>query len=132
MIFDNLGYNLSINFKLNIIIILHMSSKVNEYIEKQQSPQKKICKQLRSIILNTYPSINERMKYGVPYYDDNFYIVALKNHVNLGVSIKNLTDDEIDLFEGDGKLTRHVKVTTLSEIDEERIIQLLELVMSKV
>lgn len=109
-----------------------MSSKVNEYIEKQQSPQKEICRKLRSIILNNYPSINERMKYGVPYYDDKFYIVALKNHVNLGFSIKNLDNDEITLFEGDGKLMRHVKVKTLSEIDEERIVELLDLVNSRV
>ncbi|MHA2287531.1 MAG: DUF1801 domain-containing protein [Promethearchaeota archaeon] len=109
-----------------------MGIKVNEYIAKQQSPQLEICKNLRSIILNAYPSINERMKYGVPYYDDKFYIVALKNHVNLGFSIKNLTDDEIALFEGDGKLTRHIKVKSINEIDEEKVIQLLELVMSKV
>ena len=108
-----------------------MSSKVNDYIEKQQSPQKEICKKLRSIILNAYSSINERMKYGVPYYDEKFYIVALKNHVNLGFSIKNLTYDEIGLFEGDGELTRHLKVHTLSDIDEEKIVSLLELVMSK-
>ena len=108
-----------------------MSSKINDYIDKQQSPQKEVCEKLRSIILNTYPSINERMKYGVPYYDDVFYIVALKNHVNLGFSIKNLTDDEIALFEGDGKLTRHLKVQTLSNIDEEKIVRLLMLVMSK-
>ncbi len=109
-----------------------MSSKVNDYIEKQQSPQKEICKKLRSIILNANSSINERMKYGVPYYDEEFYIVALKNHVNLGFSIKNLNDDEIALFEGDGKLTRHLKVTSLSDIDEEKIVQMLELVTSKI
>jgi len=109
-----------------------MSSKVNDYIEKQQSPQKEICKKLRSIILNAYSSINERMKYGVPYYGEEFYIVALKNHVNLGFSIKNLPDDEIALFEGDGKLTRHLKVKSLSEIDDEKIVQLLELVTSKI
>ena len=131
MIFDNLGYNLSINFKLNTIIILHMSSKVNEYMENQQSPQKEICKQLRSIILNAYPSINERMKYGVPYYDDNYYIVALKNHVNLGFSINNLTEEEIALFDGTGKTTRHIKIKSLNDIDKERIVQLLDLVASK-
>jgi hypothetical protein len=109
-----------------------MSSKVNDYIEKQQSPQKEICIKLRSIILENYPSINERMKYGVPYFDEKFYIVALKDHVNLGFSIKNLTDEEIALFEGDGKLTRHIKVKTLSEIDKERLTQLLDLVYSKV
>jgi hypothetical protein len=108
-----------------------MSSAVQEYINKQKSPQKEICNKLRSIILNNYPTINERMKYGVPYYDDYFYMVALKNHVNLGFSIKNLTKDEITLFEGDGKLTRHIKVHKISDIDEERTVRLLELVKSK-
>ncbi|MFX0075817.1 MAG: DUF1801 domain-containing protein [Candidatus Hermodarchaeota archaeon] len=108
-----------------------MSSKVNDYIEKQQSPQKEICNKLRSIILETYSSIYERMKYGVPYYDEKFYIVALKNHVNLGFSIRNLTGDEIALFEGDGKTTRHIKIKNLDDIDEKRISQLLDLVYSK-
>ena len=108
-----------------------MSIKVNDYIEKLKSPQKEICKKLRSIIKSTFPSINEGMKYGVPYYNDKFYVVALKNHMNLGFSIKNLTDKEIALFEGDGKTIRHVKVNTLDEIDEKRIIKLLNLVHSK-
>ncbi|MFX0048177.1 MAG: DUF1801 domain-containing protein [Candidatus Hermodarchaeota archaeon] len=108
-----------------------MSNKVVEYIENQKSPQKEICEKLRSIVLNIYPSIAERMKYGVPYYNDKFYIVALKNHVNLGFSTINLNDDEIALFEGNGKFTRHIKIKTLSEIDEARIVKLLDLVNSK-
>ena len=59
---------------------------VDEYIEKQKSPQKEICQKLRQIILNSYPDILEEMKYGVPYYGDKYYIVALKTHVNLGFS----------------------------------------------
>jgi len=108
-----------------------MNIKVNEYIEKQNSPQKEICEKLRGIILQTYPSIKEQMKYGVPYYNNKFYIVALKNHMNLGFSIKNLSNEEIALFEGEGKTTRHIKVRALREIDEERIIQLLDMVYTK-
>jgi uncharacterized protein YdhG (YjbR/CyaY superfamily) len=104
---------------------------VLEYIEKQQSPQKEICKKLRKIILEVFPPIKEEMKYGVPYYNNRYYIVALKDHVNLGFSIKNLTEDEISFFEGTGKLTRHIKINSLSEIDENRIIKLLNLVNSK-
>ena len=43
----------------------------------------------------------------------------------------SLTSDEIALFEGDGKTTRHIKVKTLDEIDEKSIVQLLNLVYSK-
>lgn len=108
-----------------------MDIKVNEYIEKQNSPQKEICEKLRGIIFQAYPSIHEQMKYGVPYYNNKFYIVALKNHVNLGFSIKNLSTEEIALFEGEGKTTRHIKVRALREIEEERIIQLLDMVYTK-
>jgi hypothetical protein len=35
------------------------------------------------------------MKWGVPAYGDRkYYIVALKDHVNLGFSLKGLTKDD--------------------------------------
>lgn len=105
-----------------------MDEKVTEYIEKQKSPHKKICQKLRDIILNTFPDILEEIKYGVPYYGDRCYIVALKTHVNLGFSIKNLTQEEIALLEGSGKTTRHIKINALEDIDEKKIIKLLKMV----
>ncbi|MFX0026357.1 MAG: DUF1801 domain-containing protein [Candidatus Hermodarchaeota archaeon] len=108
-----------------------MDNEVEEYIEKQKSPQKDICQKLREVILNMYPDIKEEMKYGVPYYGNKYYIVALKTHVNLGFSIKDLTKEEIALFEGSGKTTRHLKVDSLEEINEDKIIKLLKMVMDK-
>ena len=71
------------------------------------------------------------MKYGVPYYGNKYYIVALKAHVNLGFSIKGLTPEEIALFEGTGKTTRHIKITSEENIDEEKIKKLLKMVKIK-
>ncbi len=105
-----------------------MNQKVDEYIEKQKSPQKEICQILRDIIIKTFPSIKEEMKYGVPYYGDKYYIVALKTHVNLGFSIKDLTEVEINRLEGTGKTTRHIKINSIEEIDEKTIIELLKMV----
>ncbi len=69
-----------------------MASNVDLYFSKQKSPQKEICLQLRNIILETFPDIEEVMKWGVPAYAEGlFYIVALRDHVNLGFSIKNLS-----------------------------------------
>ena len=104
-------------------------NKVDEYIEKQKSPQKEICQNLRNIILETYPDILEEMKYGVPYYGNKYYIVALKTYVNLGFTIKGLTKEEIGLLEGTGKTTRHIKIKSLEEIDKEYIKNLLKMVM---
>jgi len=71
------------------------------------------------------------MKYGVPYYGNKYYIVALKTHVNLGFSIKNLTPEEVSLFEGTGKTTRHIKIKSKENIDEEKIKKLLKMVKIK-
>ena len=106
-----------------------MDINVDEYIEKQQSPQREICKKLRKIIFNTFPDIKEEMKWGVPAYGNGkYYFVELKTHVNLGFSIKGLSKEEIALFEGSGKTTRHIKVKSINEIDEKQIVKLLKLI----
>lgn len=105
-----------------------MTNEVDAYIQKQKSPQREICQALRQIILQQFPEIREEMKLGVPYYQDRYYIVALKDHVNLGFSIKDLSPEEVKLFQGGGKTTKHIKVRSLAEIDEARIVRLLKLV----
>jgi hypothetical protein len=105
-----------------------MDKRVKEYIEKQKSPQKEICLKLREIILKTFPDIKEEMKWGVPTFSGGkFYIGALKEHVNLGFSINGLTKEEIALFEGGGKTMRHIKIRTLKDVDEKRIVKLLKI-----
>jgi len=108
-----------------------MNEKVSQYIEAQQSPQKEICQSLREIILKTFPSIKEEMKWGVPNYGNLYYYVALKDHVNLGFSIKNLQNEEIKLLEGTGKTMRHIKIKKLEDIKEDQIVNLLKMVMDK-
>lgn len=68
------------------------------------------------------------MKNGVPSYENKYYIVGLKDHVNIGFSIEGLSSEELSLFEGKGKLMRHIKIYSLEEIDEKRIIKLLKIV----
>jgi len=103
-----------------------MTSDVDGYINKQKSPQKEICKKLRQIILKTYPTIKEEMKLGVPYYEDKIYIVALKNHVNFGFSIKDFTKDEIKKFKGSGKTTKVIEIYSLKDINEKDILNILK------
>jgi hypothetical protein len=80
---------------------------VDEYLEKQKSPQKEICQLLRGIIFKTFPIIKEEMKWGVPTYaEGKYYIVAVKNLVNLGFIIANLSTEELQEFEGSGKTMR--------------------------
>ena len=106
-----------------------MTSEMNDYIDKQKSPQKEICTTLREIILKTFPGISEEMKWGVPVYDGGkFYIGAVKIGVNLGFSMEGLTIKEMEKFEGKGKLMRHIKIVNEKEINEKAIIELLHIV----
>mgnify|MGYP006269885697 CR=1 FL=1 len=104
-------------------------NKVDNYIQKQKSPQKEICQKLREIVLKTFSDSKEEMKWGVPAFaDGKFYIVALKDHVNLGFSIEGLSEDEIALFDGGGKTMKHIEIGTLKDIDEKRMVKLLKMV----
>jgi hypothetical protein len=58
-------------------------------------------------------------------------MVGLKDHVNLGFSVKGLNKKEMDNFEGKGKLMRHLKFFSLDEIDEKKVVKLLKLVKRK-
>jgi hypothetical protein len=108
-----------------------ISTKVEKYIEKQKSPQKEIVQKLRDMILQALPDFKEEFKMGVPWYEGKFYVVALRDHVNLGFSVKGLSPEEAALFEGKGKMMRHIKFYSLEDVDEARVVKLLRLVAEK-
>jgi hypothetical protein len=104
-----------------------MDKKISEYIQKQRSPQKEICLRLREIIFQTFPNIEEKFMWGVPTFGDGkFYIGALRDHVNVGFSIRGMTAKQLALFEGNGKTMRHIKVWSLENLDEKKIVRLLK------
>ena len=111
------------------IKLIQFDNEVDEYIKKQNSPQKEICTKLREIIFKIFSNIEEKMKWGVPSYGKGkFYFVALKSHVNLGFSIKGLSKEEIELFQGSGKTMRVFEIKSLKDINEKKIVKLLRLV----
>lgn len=109
-----------------------MDQKIAEYIKKQPSPQKEICLALRKILLKLYPKIKEEMKWGAIVYDNGrYYIGVVKYGVNFGFAIDGLCKKDIGKFEGNGKTMRHVKIETCKDIDEKKLIELIELVKKK-
>ena len=107
-----------------------MDKQVTEYIEKQKSPQKEICKKLRKIILKALPGIEEKKKLGVAWYG-KYYIVSLKDSVNLGFSVKGLSEKDKENFQGTGKTMKHLKFKNLKEIKEKQVVNLIKLVDKK-
>jgi hypothetical protein len=57
--------------------------------------------------------------------------VALRDHVNIGFSVKGLSEQETALFEGKGKMMRHIKFYSLKDVDKARVVKLLRLVAEK-
>jgi len=100
---------------------------VKEYIDRQASPQKEIVGKLRRAILKAFPGIGEEIKLGVPWYGGKFYLVALKDHVNMGFSIEGLTKKEMDLFEGKGRFMRHLKFRSVKDVDEKKLAELMRI-----
>jgi hypothetical protein len=109
-----------------------MNKEVAKYIEKQEVSQREILKILRKLILKTIPKCSEEMKWGVPTFaGGKFYIVALKDKVNVGFAITGLSKEEVGFFEGTGKTMRHIKIRSIQDIDEKELKKLMKLVNKK-
>ena len=109
-----------------------MDKRISEYIEKQNSPQKEILQKIRKIFHKTLPNCEEKIAWGViAFANEKFYIAAMKNRVHIGFAITGLSKEEICLFEGSGKTMRHIKISTLKDIDEEALVKLIKMVNNK-
>ena len=109
-----------------------MDKEVKRYIEKQQPQQQNILKKVRKLILETLPDCDEQTAWGVVVFArGRFYIAALKNKVHVGFAINGLSKEEISLFEGSGKTMRHIKIHSLADIDEKKMVQLIKIVYEK-
>jgi len=109
-----------------------MDEKVEEYIDKQPSPQKEIILKVRDIFIKTLSNSNEQFAWGVMVYaGGKFYIAAMKNRVHIGFAITGLKKEEIDMFEGSGKTMRHIKIHSMEDVKEERLVKLINMVDKK-
>jgi hydrogenase maturation factor len=55
----------------------------------------------------------------------------MKNRVHVGFAITGLNEEEISLLEGGGKTMRHIKIPTLENIDEKKLVKLIKMVDKK-
>ena len=51
--------------------------------------------------------------------------------MHVGFAINGLSEKEISLFEGSGKTMRHIKIHNLKDINEQKFVELIELVEKK-
>jgi len=108
-----------------------MDEKIAKFLQKQKAPQKEMCNKLREMILTTFPKIEETIMSEGLWYEGKFYLTAFKDHVNLGVGVGGLNKEELKHFEGKGKSMRHIKFYSMDDIDEEKLLKLIQLVYKK-
>lgn len=83
-----------------------------------------ILQKLREIVFENYPQVNERMMYGGILFslDDDFGgLFVSKNHVSFEFGNGYMMKDPNKLLEGTGKYRRHLKISTLSDIEKKKV-----------
>jgi hypothetical protein len=109
-----------------------MDKRIADYINKQRSPQKEILKKIRRLILKTLPGCREKPAWGViGFARGKFYLAAIRDRVHVGFAINGLSKKELALFEGGGKTMRHIKIHSLKDIDEKKLVKLIKMVDKK-
>jgi hypothetical protein len=55
----------------------------------------------------------------------------MKTREHVGFAINRLSREEIKLFEGCGKTIRHIKIHSLDEVDEKKLVRLIKIIDKK-
>lgn len=102
------------------------SEEVDQYIARFSGERQAILKRLRALVLKTSPGLKEEMKMGVPWYGGSFYLVALKDHVNMGFCVGGGLKKYAKELEGNGKYMRHLKFRSVKDVDAAKISRLIK------
>lgn len=99
-----------------------MNQQVTDYINEASGEQKRIMDRVRELIKESVPNSTEEFKWSRPVYrsgKDFAYLKSAKKYITLGFfNFKKLRDDD-NRLEGTGKDMRHVKLTSLNDVDED-------------
>jgi hypothetical protein len=83
-----------------------------------------ILQELREIVFKIYKETSERMMYGGIMFsivDDFGGIFVRKNHVSFEFGNGFKMNDPKKLLEGTGKFRRHLKILSLSDINDKKV-----------
>ena len=84
-----------------------------------------LLEKLRRLIFETYPNMIERMQYGGILFslnDDVAGLFAYTHHISLEFGHCATFNDPSNLLEGKGMYRRHLKFTSMEEIEKKQAI----------
>ncbi|NMF91521.1 DUF1801 domain-containing protein [Aromatoleum petrolei] len=99
-------------------------SKLLEDIRLLDSERFEIVQALRKIVLGLAPSISEEVKYGgILFSAEKPFcgIFSYAKHVSLEFGAGASLPDKFKVLEGEGKLRRHIKLTSVPDIAEKHV-----------
>jgi hypothetical protein len=102
---------------------------IGEYLSKFEPEPSALAKEMRQVILDTLPGLDEVIKWGHLVYEGERMICSImvhKKHINLQIWRGNEIEDPRNLLEGTGKSMRHVKVHSPEEMKDDYFKFLLE------
>lgn len=95
---------------------------VDAYVDGLDGWQKEAAVQLRGIIRNAAPEARESIKWAQPVYELGgpfCYFKAFKSSLNFGFWRGVDLDDPNGLLEGSGDKMRHVKLTSIEDVNTD-------------
>ena len=104
------------------------NDKVQNFLEDiSMMDQEKfeILQKLRNIVFSNSPETNERIMYGGIMFsikDDFGGLFIRKNHISFEFSLGVNMDDPENILEGSGKLRRHLKIRSINNIKDKKVV----------
>jgi hypothetical protein len=103
---------------------------VQKWFDSAPSKKKMILEALRKIILSQNNMVAEEIKWNRPCYSNNgrlfCYLNMTKKSVTLGFEKGTSLTDPSKILKGTGKEMRHINISTLEELHQPEIQQLIE------
>ena len=90
-----------------------LNEEIDDYINKAKPTISDWLQELRSIIHDAIPGVQENIKWGQPVFANPknvCYIYATKDYAGLGFYDGTKFNDTTGLLEGEGKKLRHIKI----------------------
>ena len=87
-----------------------------------------ILEQLRAIILETLPNVEESIKWNIPFYTYHgmlCYLNPQKDHIALGFAKGAQLSNAQGILSGTGSQVRHIRIGDIHDIPTEGIIEVL-------
>ena len=98
--------------------------QVDEFIESLETPVQDIVSELRTLVFEAYPEMDEGFKWDKPSYAKEglvCYMQTAKGHVNFGFYRGAELRDESKLLAGDGKKMRDIRLNRTDDIPTDAL-----------